>query len=65
MSQRMPLIFFGHGNPMNALSRNSYTEGWSKIGMQVSRPKAILSIIRSLVSSGNSGHCHESAEDHS
>jgi aspartyl-tRNA synthetase len=25
-------IFFGHGNPLNALSRNSYTEAWERIG---------------------------------
>ena len=25
----MPAIFFGHGNPLNALLRNSYTEGWA------------------------------------
>lgn len=40
----MPAIFFGHGNPMNALSRNSYTEGWRRIGEHTPRPKAILSI---------------------
>ncbi len=26
MPKRMPAIFFGHGNPMNALLGNSYTE---------------------------------------
>lgn len=41
---RMPAIFFGHGNPLNALSRNSYTEGWAAIGRTVARPKAILCI---------------------
>jgi aromatic ring-opening dioxygenase catalytic subunit (LigB family) len=24
-SQRMPAVFFGHGNPMNALEHNRYT----------------------------------------
>ncbi|HXV48611.1 MAG TPA: 4,5-DOPA dioxygenase extradiol [Candidatus Binatia bacterium] len=41
---RMPVVFFGHGTPMNALARNSYTEAWRKIGYTVPRPKAILSI---------------------
>ena len=40
----MPAIFFGHGNPMNAVSSNSWTEGWRRIGEQVTRPKAILSV---------------------
>jgi 4,5-DOPA dioxygenase extradiol len=40
----MPAIFFGHGNPMNALLHNAYTERWSTIGKTVSRPKAILCI---------------------
>jgi 4,5-DOPA dioxygenase extradiol len=40
----MPAIFFGHGNPMNALLRNSYTEAWAAIGKDVPRPKAILCI---------------------
>lgn len=40
----MPAIFFGHGNPMNALLHNAYTERWSAIGRAVSRPEAILCI---------------------
>ena len=44
MSEVLPAIFFGHGNPMNALLNNSYTEGWRRIGKQTIKPKAILSI---------------------
>ncbi len=44
MSHLMPAIFFGHGNPMNALSRNQYTEAWAAIGASLPRPKAILCI---------------------
>ncbi len=40
----LPAIFFGHGNPMNAIQSNAYTEAWSRIGRQLPRPKAILSI---------------------
>lgn len=40
----MPAIFFGHGNPMNAIGQNSYTEAWSEIGRSVPRPKAILCV---------------------
>jgi 4,5-DOPA dioxygenase extradiol len=41
---RLPAIFFGHGNPMNALARNGYTEAWRRLGIELPRPKAILAI---------------------
>jgi len=40
----MPAIFFGHGNPMNAIIKNAYTEGWASIGNSIPRPKAILAV---------------------
>ena len=40
----MPALFFGHGNPMNALLRNGYTERWTAIGTNLPRPKAILCV---------------------
>lgn len=40
----MPAIFFGHGNPMNALARNEYTESWAAIGQLISRPRAVLCV---------------------
>lgn len=43
-SQRMPVIFFGHGNPMNAIQRNGYTEAWTRIGAALPRPRAILAV---------------------
>jgi len=44
MSAVLPAIFFGHGNPMNALLSNAYTQAWQRIGVETPRPKAILSI---------------------
>jgi 4,5-DOPA dioxygenase extradiol len=41
---RMPAVFFGHGNPMNAIQRNAYTEAWRSIGQALPRPRAILSV---------------------
>jgi 4,5-DOPA dioxygenase extradiol len=40
----MPAIFFGHGNPMNALRQNVYTESWAAIGAVIPRPRAVLSV---------------------
>ena len=44
MHEVLPVIFFGHGNPMNAVQQNGYTEGWRTIGKQLRKPRAILSI---------------------
>src|SRR6266536_1267092 len=38
----MPALFVGHGNPMNAIQRNAYTEGWAAIGRALPRPKAVV-----------------------
>jgi len=40
----MPAVFFGHGNPMNALLRNDYTEGWAAVGAAIPRPRAVLCV---------------------
>jgi 4,5-DOPA dioxygenase extradiol len=40
--QVMPAVFFGHGNPMNALETNRYTQAWRAFGESLPRPRAIL-----------------------
>ncbi|HEY3579660.1 MAG TPA: 4,5-DOPA dioxygenase extradiol [Pyrinomonadaceae bacterium] len=44
MAQLMPAIFFGHGNPMNALQQNDWTKGWAMIGQSIPRPRAIVCV---------------------
>jgi 4,5-DOPA dioxygenase extradiol len=44
MGKSMPAFFFGHGNPMNALQQNAWTEGWASIGRSIPRPRAVLCI---------------------
>lgn len=39
---RMPAVFFGHGNPMNALETNRYSSAWAAFGAAIPRPRAIL-----------------------
>jgi 4,5-DOPA dioxygenase extradiol len=40
----MPALFFGHGNPMNALGENDWTRAWRAIGVALPRPRAVLAI---------------------
>jgi 4,5-DOPA dioxygenase extradiol len=44
MTTLMPAAFIGHGNPMNALERNRYTQSWTEFGASITKPKAILVI---------------------
>ncbi len=44
MAALMPAIFFGHGNPMNAITNNAYTAAWRGIGKAITKPRAILAI---------------------
>jgi 4,5-DOPA dioxygenase extradiol len=44
MPETLPAYFIGHGNPMNALQTNRYTEGWHRIGRETPRPSSILAI---------------------
>jgi 4,5-DOPA dioxygenase extradiol len=44
MSERMPALFIGHGNPMNALLVNPYTERWAAIGTALPKPKGIVAV---------------------
>ena len=44
MPERMPALFIGHGNPLNALLDNAYTRAWAAIGAGIPRPRAVLAI---------------------
>jgi 4,5-DOPA dioxygenase extradiol len=43
-TRRMPVLFVGHGSPMNAIEENEFVEGWRKVGETLPHPKAILCI---------------------
>lgn len=40
----MPVLFLGHGNPMNAIDDNPFSRGWREVVKTLPRPKAILCI---------------------
>jgi 4,5-DOPA dioxygenase extradiol len=54
-SQRMPVIFIGHGSPMNALADNAFTRRLSAWGRELPRPSAILSVSAHWLSRGATG----------
>ena len=41
---KMPVLFLGHGSPMNAIEENEFVAGFRNIGKQISSPRAILCI---------------------
>jgi 4,5-DOPA dioxygenase extradiol len=41
---RMPVLFLGHGSPMNAIEENEFVEGWREIGKELPKPNAILCV---------------------
>ena len=43
-TQPMPVLFIGHGNPMNAITRNEFSLGWQQMGKALPQPRAILCI---------------------
>lgn len=51
-NERMPVIFVGHGSPMNVIENNEYTKGWEMIAASIPKPTAILSISAHWVTKG-------------
>jgi 4,5-DOPA dioxygenase extradiol len=40
----MPVVFVGHGSPMNAIEDNRWTRGFQELVASIPRPNAILAI---------------------
>lgn len=49
---RMPVLFLGHGSPMNAIEENEFVQGFRRVGEEVPKPKAILCISAHWVTQG-------------
>nr|WP_321457579.1 4,5-DOPA dioxygenase extradiol [uncultured Cohaesibacter sp.] len=52
-SDRMPLVFLGHGNPMNAIEDNVYSQSWNKLGETLPHPQAILVVSAHWMTQGS------------
>ena len=44
MPPPMPVIFIGHGSPMNAIEDNEFSKGWKALAKKIPKPKAILCV---------------------
>jgi 4,5-DOPA dioxygenase extradiol len=40
----MPVLFIGHGSPMNAIEDNAWSRAWRTLGARLPRPRAILCV---------------------
>ncbi|MCF8370810.1 MAG: 4,5-DOPA dioxygenase extradiol [Bacteroidales bacterium] len=43
-TEKMPVLFLGHGSPMNAIEENEFVQGFREVGKTISKPKAIICI---------------------
>ncbi|MGZ5188635.1 MAG: 4,5-DOPA-extradiol-dioxygenase [Kaistella sp.] len=44
MTEKMPVLFLGHGSPMNAIEENQFVQGFRNISREIPKPNAILCI---------------------
>ena len=43
-SNKMPVLFLGHGSPMNAIEENEFVQGFRKVESEIETPQAILCV---------------------
>lgn len=48
----MPVLFIGHGSPMNAIEENEFVRNWKKTGESLPKPAAVLCISAHWVTRG-------------
>jgi len=44
VTDKMPVLFLGHGSPMNAIQETEFSQGWRNLGKSLPRPNAIICI---------------------
>lgn len=43
-TEKFPVLFIGHGSPMNAIEDNEFTEGWKEVAGSFPNPEAIVCV---------------------
>lgn len=41
-TEKMPVLFLGHGSPMNAIEENEFVKGFRNVGQSLSKPNAVI-----------------------
>ena len=47
-----PVLFIGHGSPMNGIEDNEFSRNWTKFGKEIPKPKAVLVISAHWLTNG-------------
>ena len=50
--EKMPVLFVGHGSPMNAIEHNAFTESMSALSARLPRPRAVCVVSAHWVTPG-------------
>lgn len=50
--ETMPVLFMGHGSPMNAIEDNIFSQRWAAMGKEITKPKAVLCISAHWLTNG-------------
>ena len=59
-TEKMPVLFLGHGSPMNAIEENTFVQGFRQVGKEIYEPKGYSLHFSTL---GNKGHlCYRHAK---
>ena len=61
-NSRMPILFIGHGSPMNIVLDNAFTRSLAKLGRELPRPRAILVVSAHWLTRGTYVTCTETHE---
>jgi 4,5-DOPA dioxygenase extradiol len=49
---KLPVLFIGHGSPMNGIEYNEFSSTWAKFGNEIQKPKAVLVISAHWLTNG-------------
>lgn len=49
---KLPVLFIGHGSPMNGIEDNEFSRTWAKFGKEIPKPKAVLVISAHWLTNG-------------
>ena len=50
--EKLPVLFIGHGSPMNGIEDNEFSRTWTKFGKEIQKPKAVLVISAHWLTNG-------------